>query len=83
MSCTWLPKGVLHELNKIMARFIYSTKHRQWVSLDKIAMPYEEGGLELRSFTQISDAYGVKQAWSPLENKSLCAFYDAIKVLHL
>ncbi|KAK9268862.1 hypothetical protein L1049_000627 [Liquidambar formosana] len=82
LACTTIPKTVLNKLNSIMAKFLWCDKdfdkRRHWVSWDLISLPFEEGGLGVRDFNDISAAFRVKQVWQWLQKDSLWAdFVDS------
>ncbi|XP_060211975.1 uncharacterized protein LOC132639553 [Lycium barbarum] len=58
------PSGVIKQLHKIFAKFFWSNtvgvKSKHWVAWDKLCLPKDEGGIGLRSLTDISNALFAK-----------------------
>lgn len=68
---------ILHELKRIMAKFFRhssdGSKRIHWINWDKCCLPTNEGGLGLRSFKDISKAFGLKLWWRFRMQKTLWA----------
>ncbi|XP_060210567.1 uncharacterized protein LOC132637503 [Lycium barbarum] len=68
MSAMNPPSGVIKQLHKIFAKFFWcntvGVKRKHWVAWDKLCLPKDEGGIGLRSLTDISNALFVKLWWN-------------------
>lgn len=77
LSCSYVPKGTLDDLNRVMESFIWGShdgvKRRHWLSLDKLAKLFAEGGLGLRNFKMLSAAYCIQHCWNFISGSSLWA----------
>ncbi|XP_060216645.1 uncharacterized protein LOC132644105 [Lycium barbarum] len=73
------PSGVIKQLHKIFAKFLWSNtvgvKSKHWVAWDKLCLPKDEGGIGLRSLTDISKALFAKLWWNFRSGRSLWGSY--------
>ncbi|XP_060200489.1 uncharacterized protein LOC132628743 [Lycium barbarum] len=73
------PSGVIKQLHKIFAKFFWSNtvgvKSKHWVAWDKLCLPKDEGGIGLRSLTDISKALFAKLWWNFRCGRSLWGSY--------
>lgn len=65
----------MKKMNSVIAKFIWNNssdnKHLHWVGWAKMALPIREGGLGLRDFRNVAEAFRVKKFWSIVQN-NLC-----------
>ncbi|XP_071920627.1 uncharacterized protein [Coffea arabica] len=60
------PKAVLSRLGRICNSFLWDHQGERrihWSSWDKLCFPYDEGGLEFRSFKDMARAFSAKLWW--------------------
>ncbi|CAH9139232.1 unnamed protein product [Cuscuta epithymum] len=74
-----LPKAVSKCLEKKMSHFLWgsnATKNKfHWIRWKDICLPYDEGGLNIRSLIDIEKAYSLKLWWKWRCNKSFWATF--------
>ncbi|XP_060181348.1 uncharacterized protein LOC132610954 [Lycium barbarum] len=79
LSATNPPSGVIKQLHKIFTKFFWSNtvgvKSKHWVAWDKLCLPKDEGGIGLRSLTDISNALFAKLWWNFRYGRSLWSSY--------
>ncbi|WMV13941.1 hypothetical protein MTR67_007326 [Solanum verrucosum] len=68
MSAMNPPKGVINQIQKIMAKFFWgkvgSLKGKHWVAWDDLCLPKAEGGIGLRSLHTVADSLFAKLWWN-------------------
>eukprot|EP00253_Pinus_taeda_P019452 PITA_19452 len=66
-SLTWVPKGVLSQIDKVCSRFLWagskSEKVTPWIAWDKVARPKEWGGWGIKNLQCFSQSLAAKLAW--------------------
>lgn len=72
------PKKLIQHLEKSMRAFLWNSKgqHRKrWISWSHICRSMAEGGLGIRSLTQVMTALHAKRCWSVIKGESVWAQY--------
>lgn len=72
------PNKLIHHLEKTMAAFLWNSKERHrkhWISWSIICRPMTEGGLGIRSLSQVMTALHAKRCWSIIKGDSVWAHY--------
>ncbi|XP_027090440.2 uncharacterized protein [Coffea arabica] len=77
LAAAYPPKGVLRELEKIFANFLWGSSDWgpkfHWLSWVDLCQPYNEGGIGIRRLNEIFDAFSVKLWWLFRQKRSLWA----------
>lgn len=67
----------MKKLNMVLAKFIWNNyvdnKHMHWVGWKHMALPISEGGIGLRDFKEVAEAFRAKKFWSIVHNNSMWA----------
>ncbi|XP_058092654.1 uncharacterized protein LOC131239113 [Magnolia sinica] len=83
LSAINIPKSVCKTLNRALANFVWGSSKeghkRHWINWMKICAPTQEGGLGIRLFEDVMQAYRVKMCWNLLESKSIWATFFSSK----
>lgn len=77
-----VPKVVITRIEKAMANFLWDSageKRAHWVSWAIVCRPLDEGGIGIRSLSQVMDSLHTKLAWSARQGSSLLARYATAK----
>lgn len=72
------PRKLLQHLERSMAAFLWNSKERyrkRWISWNQICIPLAEGGLGIRSLSQVMKALHAKRCWSLIKGESVWAQY--------
>lgn len=67
MSTVLIPQKVIKALNDLMRRFMWGAmdkdRYLAYVAWDRICMPFEKGGLGIRSLKEVNEALVLKSLW--------------------
>ncbi|KAJ4799462.1 RNA-directed DNA polymerase (reverse transcriptase)-related family protein [Rhynchospora pubera] len=75
MSLEMLPKGVINEINKLLAKFLWGKtnqdRYMTFISWHKVCKPVEDGGLGIKNLEKFGEVLFLKVVWSVMadENK--------------
>lgn len=74
MSCMVLPKYIIGHMESLLRSFLWNQRGQnraQWVSWNKVARPFQEGGLGIHEFSNTIHSLHGKLAWRIMEGNSL------------
>ena len=77
MSCFKLPKGLIHELETMIQKFLWGYKNEgrkiHWVNWERLCEAKESDGMGFKEIEKLHDALLAKQVWCMMHNPdSLC-----------
>ncbi|KAJ1704376.1 hypothetical protein LUZ63_004155 [Rhynchospora breviuscula] len=68
MSLEMLPKGVVRDINRLMAKFLWGKLDQDWhltfISWQKVCKPIDLGGLGIKDLQNFGEALFLKVVWS-------------------
>ncbi|KAJ4730974.1 RNA-directed DNA polymerase (reverse transcriptase)-related family protein [Rhynchospora pubera] len=73
MSLEMLPKGILNDINRLMAKFLWGktdqTRYLTLIGWQKICKPTEYGGLGIKNLEKFGEALFLKMVWSVMADE--------------
>lgn len=85
VNALFIPQYVINSIEKICANFLWKgidgNTHRHWISWGSICKPYEEGGLGIKSLSEVQTCFIMKLIWNIIYGNSLWSSFARTKFL--
>ncbi|KAK9271890.1 hypothetical protein L1049_002255 [Liquidambar formosana] len=83
LSAMHFPTSIIKDSERIFSDFFWGDsngkKRRKWIAWESICCPCSEGGLNIRSVTNVMKSFRIKQAWAIFTSDSLWARFMILK----